>query len=257
MAPRRPRRPRPARRWSRPGVYDHVLMLVAAAPGALGKIREHLSEIPGRSRPAVRGNHPRFRIVSASNGDEAVGRATEEVTVAAVDLLLPRPSGLELVQTLRARRPDLALLAFAGGAPADEAVAAIMAGVDYFHELRPEPDPRAFERALELAIDRRRLSRTIERSEADVAAARAQLAELATDRARALPGFRLPHSREEVLPFKEAARRYLDACAHAFEGDAAGLARRLGVSYFALRRLLVRYGVPLPSRSRRHGTGGP
>ena len=52
------------------------------------------------------------------------------------------------------------------------------------------------------------------------------------------------------MPFHEAARRYLLASAKLFEGDPRGLAERLGVSYFALRRLLKRYEVPFPGRSR-------
>jgi DNA-binding NtrC family response regulator len=57
-----------------------------------------------------------------------------------------------------------------------------------------------------------------------------------------------------VVPFREAARRYLQASTRLCDGDAKDLARRLGVSYFALRRLLARYEVRFPSRSRGHGT---
>jgi hypothetical protein len=56
---------------------------------------------------------------------------------------------------------------------------------------------------------------------------------------------------EDLLPFHEAARRYLAAAARLFEGEAPELARRLGLSYFALRRLLARYEIPFPKRSRR------
>jgi DNA-binding NtrC family response regulator len=128
-----------------------------------------------------------------------------------------------------------------------------MAGADFFHECRPGDFP-GFERALELAIDRRRLARFIERNQAEVEAAREKLSQLADERARALPGFRPPQTRSDVLPFREAARRYLEAATQLCAGDTKGLARRLGVSYFALRRLLARYDVRSASRSSGHGT---
>jgi DNA-binding NtrC family response regulator len=240
-------------RWDRPDEFDHVLLL-AGDPPVRDALGAHLARVPGRPRPATPGSHPRFRLVTASNGDEALRRAGAQVTAAAVELVLPRRSGLEVIGELRARRPELAILAFTAGAPAAEAVAAIMAGADFFHECREEPDAVAFERALELAIDRRWLTRLIEKNEAEVEAARIRLAHLSGDLARALPGFRAPQSRDDVIPFKEAARRYLDASARLHAGDTRGLAERLGISYFALRRLLARYGVPLPSRAR--GSGG-
>jgi hypothetical protein len=101
-----------------------------------------------------------------------------------------------------------------------------------------------------VAIERRRLTRLIDRKKADIEAARAHLAELSGELDRTASHFGRPYSREDVLPFEEAARRYLAASARLFEGDAQGLARRLGVSYFALRRLLARYSVPLPRRPR-------
>jgi hypothetical protein len=81
------------------------------------------------------------------------------------------------------------------------------------------------------------------------------LAQLSAELAAAVPGFRPLAARGDVLPFREAARRYLLAAAQLFEGDARGLAQALGVSYFALRRLLARYEVPYPgARSRKRGT---
>lgn len=241
-------------RWDRPEEHDHVVLLVDDDDAHRALIREQLEGVPGRARAATLGRYPRYKVVVARSGDEALRRATAQVTAAAVDLVMPRRNGLEVVQELRARRPDLAILAFTAGAPASEAVAAVMAGADFFHEYRQEPDPQAFERALDLAIDRRRLARVIERNEAEVEAARARLSQLSGDLARSMPGFRPPHSKEDVIPFKEAARRYLEASARLFEGDTHGLARALGVSYFSLRRLLARYEVPLPSRSRKQGT---
>jgi hypothetical protein len=125
-----------------------------------------------------------------------------------------------------------------------------MAGADFLHESQPEGDLQTFERALELAIDRRRLTRVVEQSESAAATARTRLDQLSGELARSLPGFRPPQAPEDVLPFREAARRYLLASARLFEGDAKGLADRLGVSYFALRRLFARYDIPLPTQRR-------
>jgi CheY-like chemotaxis protein len=240
-------------RFDHPELSDHVLLLADDDPCHQRAIVEHLSKVPGRPRPGVEGSFPRFRLLLAGDGAEAIRRAGPQVTAAAVDLLLPRRNGLEVVQELRQKRPDLAILVFTDGAPAGEAVAAVLAGADFFHECRGEDLP-GFLRALELAIDRRRLARSIERTEAEVEAAKEKLSHLSGDLARSLPGFRPPQTREDVLPFREAARRYLQAAARLGEGDVQGLARRLGVSYFALRRLLARYDVRSPSRSRRQGT---
>jgi len=243
----------PRARWSRPDLHDHVLLLADDDPGHRELLNAHLSAIPGRRRDDAGGSFPRFKVVLATSGAEAIRRASAQVTAAAIDLLLPRRNGLEVVQELRRSRSDLAILVFTDGAAASEAVAAVMAGADFFHECR-DGDLSAFERALELAIDRRRLARLIERNEADVVTARGKLAQLSGDLARALPGFRPPQTPSDVLPFGEAARRYLQAATRLCDGDAKELARRLGVSYFALRRLLARYEVRFPSRSRRHGT---
>ncbi|HEU0052453.1 MAG TPA: hypothetical protein VFQ39_04715 [Longimicrobium sp.] len=179
------------------------------------------------------------------------------MTIAAVELALPRHDGLGLVRALRGRRPDLAILAFTRGAVASQAVAAVLAGADFFHEGPVTPDPGAFERALELALERRRLARLVQETEAAAVGARARLAQLSGELVGGRGGLRPPTAKEEVLPFKDAARSYLTASARLFEGDTRGLARALGVSYFALRRLLARYQVPLPSRSRKQGTGAP
>jgi DNA-binding NtrC family response regulator len=236
----------------RADAVDHVLLLATADDADRRALRHALERPPGPRR-AQAGRALRFRVVPARDGDEALRRATAQITAAAVDLVLPRRSGLELVQELRARRPDLAILVFTSGAPASEAVAAMLAGADFFHERHPG-DAAGFERALELAIARRRLRHRIEGDEAEVEAARGRLAQLTGQLARSLPGFRPPQSRDDVVPFREAAGRYLHAASRLYSGNARGLADRLGVSYFALRRLLRRYEVPFP-RSRGYGTG--
>jgi len=97
-----------------------------------------------------------------------------------------------------------------------------------------------------------RLGRTIDRTEADLERARGRLAELSAELSGGAPGLRALRSREQVLPFRVAARQYLVDATRLFRGDPRGLARSLGVSYFALRRLLARYDVPFPAaRTRR------
>jgi CheY-like chemotaxis protein len=235
-------------RWDRADAHDHVVLLADDDEAWRDAVSAHLAAVPGRTRAAALGRYPRFRVVPVRDGDEALRRATAQVTAAAVDLRMPRRSGLEVIQALRERRPEVAILAYTAAAPASEAVAAMMAGADFFHETRDDAELDGFERALELAIDRRRLAQIIERNEAEVEAARGKLAQLSGDLGRVLPGFRPPQSREEVIAFREAARRYLFAAARLYDGDARGLAKRLGVSYFALRRLLARYEVPFPGR---------
>lgn len=240
----------PPRRWDRPDEFDHSIVLACADPKRAEYLRQHLALVPGRPRVNVQGSHPRFRIAVAEGVGELTARVGPTLGAAAIDLAMPRADGLELIQELRRRQPDLAILAFTGGGPASQAIAAVMAGADFVHESQPEGDHLAFERALELAIDRRRLTRVVEQSEAAAADARTRLAQLSGELARSLPGFRPPTTPEDVLPFREAARRYLLASARLFEGDSRALAARLGVSYFALRRLFTRYDIPLPAQRR-------
>lgn len=239
-------------RWDRPGECDHVVLLGGDDARLKKALRDRLSGIPGRRRAGdVAGRYPRFRVLLASGRADVRRRATAAVTAVAVDLSLRGANGLDVIRELRDSRPDLALLAYARAAPTSDAIAAVMAGADFFHDCADEPC-EGFERALELAIDRRRLTRLIEKNQEETEAARGKLAQLAGDLVRAVPGFRPLHAPEDVLPFREAARRYLLAAAQLFEGDARGLSKALGVSYFALRRLLARYEVPFPAgRSRK------
>jgi DNA-binding NarL/FixJ family response regulator len=236
--------------WDHPEDTDHALLVVARDDERRRALVEHLARLPGRTRADVLGRYPRFRIVTASTAEEARRRAGPPVDVAAIDIALPRRGGLALLRELRQRSSDLALLAYTDTAAASDGMAAMMAGADFFHDWREDPSPEGVTRAIDLAVERRGLTVLVERAETEVAAARGRLAQLSGNVARALPGFRQPHSREDVLPFREAARRYLLASARVFEGDARGLAAALGVSYFALRRLLARYDVPIP-RSRK------
>ncbi|BDG07205.1 response regulator [Anaeromyxobacter paludicola] len=243
-------RDRKTAKWDRPEEHDHVLLIADDDQHRLDLLREHLAQIPGRPRAAVLGRYPRFKLRIARDGEEVSEQLSPETTVLAIDLGMPRRSGLEVIEEVRPRRSDLAILAYTAGARATEAVAAMMAGADHFHELN---DMEGFEHALELAIDRRRLAKLIERSHAEAEEARSRLARLA-GMSTSLPGLRVPQDREAVIPFHVAAQRYLAASAKLYEGDARGLAEKLGVSYFAMRRLLKRFGVPLPSRPRKEGT---
>ncbi|MGB8929686.1 MAG: response regulator [Anaeromyxobacteraceae bacterium] len=243
MSPRAPRPPH----WEDPDEFDHALVIACSDARRADQLREHLSKVPGRHRVHLVGSYPRFRIAIADGATELAAKVTPSVMAAAIDLTMPRVSALEQIQELRRRRPDVALLAFTGDGPASQAIAAVLAGADFVHESQPEGDHLAFERALELAIDRRRLARVVEQSEAAAAEARTRLAQLSGELARSLPGFRPPQVPDDVLPFREAARRYLLASARLFEGDVKGLASRLGVTYFSLRRLFARFDIPLPT----------
>jgi ActR/RegA family two-component response regulator len=239
--------PRP--RWERPREFDHRLLLAIDDDSLARAAQERLSSVPGR-RAEVGGRYPRFKIIPARTSHDVRGLAKGGVTAAAVDLTSRGGIGLDVVRDLREARPDLPILAFARAASTSDAIAAVMAGADFFHDCAAGCD--GVERALELAIDRRRLALLIERNDEETEAARGKLVQLSGELVRAVPGFRPLHAQEDVLPFREAARRYLLASAQLFAGDARGLAKALGVSYFALRRLLARYEVPFPaSRARR------
>jgi DNA-binding NarL/FixJ family response regulator len=234
-------------RWDHPDEFDHHLLLAADDDRLKELVRERLERIPGRRRAGeIEGRYPRFKVSLARGGAEARRRATDAVTALAIDLSARGGDGLDVVAELRERRPDVAILTFARSAPTSDAIASVMAGADFFHDCGDE-GCSGLECALELAIDRRRLTLLIERNQEEMEEARGKLAQLSGDLVRAVPGFRPLHAREDVLPFREAARRYLLASAQLFEGDARGLAKALGLSYFALRRLLARYDVPFPA----------
>ncbi len=242
------------RRSARPDAVDHVLLVATGDARLRAQIEDRVSRVPGRDPARGEGRHPRFEVLAAASAADVRRKRRAPVSIVAVDLALGPPSGLEVIRTLRDARPELPILAFARGAAPSDAIAAVMAGADFFHACSGE-GCAGVERALERALDRRRLISLVERSEAQMEEARGRLAQLSGELAAAVPGFRPLHARGDVLPFREAARRYLLAAAQLFEGDPRGLAKAMGVSYFALRRLLARYEVPYPAaRSRKHGT---
>jgi DNA-binding NarL/FixJ family response regulator len=237
-------------RSDHPNAFGHVLLLAAANDAHRRTVKECLSGIRRRPRAGEPDGHPRFKIMTASSGFEALRRAAA-ANVAVVDLAIPKGPGLETIRQMREAHPNLAILAYATGANASDAMAAVMAGADFFHECGNESAGR-LDHFVELAIDRRLLTHRIEESEAEMEAARGRLAQLAGEMVSAVPGFRALHNRQDVLPFREAARRYLLNATLLFPRDPRGLAKALGVSYFSLRRLLVRYDVAFPAaRSRK------
>jgi DNA-binding NarL/FixJ family response regulator len=234
-----------ATRRTAPDTCDDVLLLVAPEDAHCRMIRDRLAQVRGRQRAAELGAYPRFRIVTASSGPEALRRAAG-AAIAMVNLELPRGAGLETVRQLRESHARLAILAYAKAAGASDAMATVMAGADFFFDCR-DHSSAALARAVELAVDRRRLTGTIEESEAEVEQARSRLAQLAGELVGTMPGLWPLHSADDVLPFREAARRYLLTVTRFFDRDPRGLAKALGVSYFSLRRLLARYDVPFPA----------
>ncbi len=237
-----------ATRWDHPDAFDDVLLLAAADGAHRRTLKERLAHVRGHLRPPTFGSYPRFRILTASSGPECLRRASG-ATVAAVDLALPKGPGLETIRELRESHSRLAILAYATAAGASDAMASVMAGADFFHDCQDE-SCASLARVVEVAIDRRRLTHTIEKNEAEVEEARGRLAQLSGELVGMVPGLWPLRSREDVLPFREAARRYLLAATQFFDRDPRdprGLAKALGVSYFSLRRLLARYDVAFPA----------
>lgn len=237
-------------RWDHPDAFDDVLLLAAADDAHRRVMLERLGRVRGHERLAELGSYPRFRILTASTGPESLRRASG-ATIAAVSLALPRGPGLETIRELRESHARLAILAYATAAGASDAMAAVMAGADFFHDCQDDSS-EALAHVVGLAVDRRRLTHTIEKNEAEVEEARGRLAQLSGELAGTIPGLWPLHRREDILPFREAARRYLLTATRFFARDPRGLAKALGVSYFSLRRLLARYDVAFPAaRSRK------
>ncbi len=232
-------------RWDHPDEFDQVVLLATADGPHRRALNDRIARVAGKDRAKTLGRYPRYRIVLAGTSGEACRRAGASA-IAAIDLSLPGGPGLETIRELRDARPALAILAFGASTDASDAIASVMSGADFFHQLAGA-SATGIDRAVELALDRRRLTYDLERNEALMEEARGKLAQLSGELVRAVPGFRPLHAREDVLPFREAARRYLLAATQLFTGDPRGLARALGVSYFALRRLLARYDVPFPA----------
>src|SRR5512138_1366872 len=169
-----------ASRRQRPDASEHVLLLAGGDARLRAGIEELLGRAAGRHRRRGRERLPAFRVVAAASAPMVRRKLAANVSAAAVDLALRGASGLELIRELRDARPELPVLAFARGAPASEAIAAVMAGADFFHDCS-DGACAGFDRAVERALDRRRLIALIDRSEAQVEDARGKLAQLSGD----------------------------------------------------------------------------
>ncbi len=236
-----------SRRWERPDDFDDALVLAAPDDAHRRRVRERLAAARGGRRP---GSYPRFKVTTAASRSEAVRRA-RRASVAAVSLALPAGAGLDAVRDLREAFPALAILAYAPRPSASDAMAAIMAGADFFQDGRHDSTEALIE-GVDRALERRRLTHSLEEHEAEVERARDELAQLSGELGGMATGLWPLRSAQDVLPFREAARRYLLSARAHFARDPRGLANALGVSYFSLRRLLARYDVPFPAaRARR------
>lgn len=236
-----------SRRPERAAGFDEVLLLAGGDDPHRRLVRERLAAIRGRRKGA---SHPRFKIVTAPDGPEALRRA-RPAAVAAVQLAPADGPGLETVRQLREALPRLAILAYAPRPTASDAMAAIMAGADYLLDSE-DCSSAALAHAVDRALDRRTLTHDLEEHEAEVEKTRDRLVQISGELGGVATGLWPVRSATDILPFREAARRYLLATRGHFARDPRGLANALGVSYFALRRLLARYDVPFPAaRARR------
>ena len=145
-------------RWDRPDAFDHVVLVGGGDARLRAAMEERLGRVPGVDPGGrARERHPRFKVIAVASAPMVRRKCAANVSAAAIDLAIRGSSGLDLIRELREARPELPILAFARGAPASEAIAAVMAGADFFHDCT-DPGCAGLERALEHAIDRRRLA---------------------------------------------------------------------------------------------------
>ncbi len=233
----------------RTGDRDHLVVVVAEPDSRRRELVRSVLEGAGTGRREDGGaGAPRFRLRFAPDCEDALELLTPDVSALALNLTAGRLACVRTIEAIRPERPDLAILCYVTSAPRADAMAVMTAGADHVVDWR---DGNGFLHALDLALDRRWLTLLIDRSAAAIEEARGRLARLGSNASVVLPGLRPPAMADAVLPFHAAVQQYLLACSKLFEGDARGLAERLGVSYFALRRLLKRYSVPFPGRPRR------
>ena len=92
-----------------------------------------------------------YQVESATNGRDALRRATEErFDLVMADLKLPDLDGMELVRILRLKRPDTAVVIITGHSSVDSAIEAVRLGVrDYIQKpFTPDQITDAIARAL-------------------------------------------------------------------------------------------------------------
>jgi two-component system response regulator AtoC len=74
-----------------------------------------------------------FTVAAALDGESALAHpAVDSCRLVLCDLMLPEPSGLDLLRALRARRPGLPVVMITGYATAETAVQAAQAGAAGF-----------------------------------------------------------------------------------------------------------------------------
>ena len=87
-------------------------------------------------------------VRAVSTGEDAIGVLGErEWALLVADIELPGISGLELIETVKARRPELATLVLSGHASFEYAVAAMRVGADDYLDQAGRPRPAGREGA--------------------------------------------------------------------------------------------------------------
>ncbi|WP_437614856.1 sigma-54 dependent transcriptional regulator [Sorangium sp. So ce834] len=112
---------------------------------------------PSQRRNLARALVRDFDVLTAEDGPAALGLlATTRVEAVLLDLAMPRMSGAEVLEQIKAAHPDVEVVVMAGHAELDAAVAAVRAGAYAFVTKPVEPEA-ALSIAVERAIERRRL----------------------------------------------------------------------------------------------------
>jgi PAS domain S-box-containing protein len=110
-----------------------------------------LGEPPGQAPGGQTRPSPRFEVVTASRGEEALAVArTQGFDVAIVDVKLPDVSGVDLIRPLRAASPLSEVVLITGFASVDAAIGALRSGAFAFvlKSFRPEELISTVEQAL-------------------------------------------------------------------------------------------------------------
>ncbi|WP_437818713.1 sigma-54-dependent transcriptional regulator [Sorangium sp. So ce1078] len=112
---------------------------------------------PAQRRGLARALVRDFDVLTAEDGPAALGLlATTTVEAVLLDLAMPRMSGAEVLDQIKAGHPDVEVVVMAGHGELDAAVAAVRAGAYAFVTKPVEPEA-ALSITIERAIERRRL----------------------------------------------------------------------------------------------------
>ncbi|MGK3982109.1 sigma-54 dependent transcriptional regulator [Sorangium sp. So ce136] len=125
----------------------------AAARARVLLVDDEPAQRRGLARALVRD----FDVLTAEDGPAALGLlATTRVEAVLLDLAMPRMSGAEVLEHIKARYPDVEVVVMAGHGEVDAAVAAVGAGA-YGFVMKPVDPEAAASTAVARAIERRRL----------------------------------------------------------------------------------------------------